>query len=333
MRYFQQSQHHQELRGKIEAEVTSERSQRTFELANKRQRYDELIEQSDGMICQQVSRWERRQEVLEHSNSCQKCQLESDARDLTVDVHEWPLPKRDLEAKAAVFELDVPNIISEWRDTTYSILVDMFSVEPDAQTPRRGKGKQQAVYTLRSYAGLQKFLKSQAGRLQLSSVTKPFVISHYRNQKISQANETNVCVNNGFNYAVYDSKKMRWTEELLDCCDVREQCTLKLPAAGPYKALQCAVENTIHTSNEVIASQAECSEVLTMHEFYAFGTLRSGHRLQWRNIARELTARVLNFSCHETHALLTMAAWQAGPFSKGGVCRESHADLEEKEFG
>lgn len=32
-------------------------------------------------------------------------------------------------------------------------------------------------------------------------------------------------------------------------------------------------------------------------------------------------------------ALLTQAAWQAGPCSKEDSCRESHADLEEKEFG
>ncbi len=215
---------------------------------------------------------------------------------------------------------------------TYSILIDMLSVEPGAQNPRRGKGKQQGVYSLRNYAGLQKFVGSHAGRLQLASTTKPFVISHYRHQKISQANESNVCVNNGLHYAVYDSKKTRWTEELLDCCGVREQCSPKLPA-GPYRGLQYAMNNTIHTSNEVIASQAECPETLTMHEFYAFGTLRSGHRLQWRNIARELTARILNLNRHETHALIVQAAWQVGPFSEGQVCRESHADLEEVEFG
>jgi len=72
---------------------------------------------------------------------------------------------------------------------------------------------------------------------------------------------------------------------------VREKCTLKL-SAGPDRGLQYTVKNTIHISNEVIASQAECPDALTMHEFYAFGTLRSGHRLQWRNIARELIARV-----------------------------------------
>ncbi|KAA6411181.1 MAG: hypothetical protein FRX48_05493 [Lasallia pustulata] len=263
VRYFQQSPHLQELRRKIEAEATNERSQKISELAKKLQRYHELMEQSDGMSCQYVPRWRRRQQVSDHSDSCQKCQLKSEAGGLTIDIHEWPLSERDLEANAAVFELDVPTVVSKWRDTTYSILVDMFSVEPGAQTPRRGKGKQQRVYALRSYAGLQNFMKSQAGRLQLTSITKPFVISHYRHQKISQANESNVCVNNGLNYALYDSKRSRWTKELLDCCDVREKCTLKLPA-GPYRGLQYAVNNTIHTSNEVIASQAECPEALSV---------------------------------------------------------------------
>lgn len=33
------------------------------------------------------------------------------AKGLTIDVHEWPLPERALEAKAAVFELDVPTVV------------------------------------------------------------------------------------------------------------------------------------------------------------------------------------------------------------------------------
>ncbi|KAI4225246.1 MAG: hypothetical protein L6R40_008378, partial [Gallowayella cf. fulva] len=332
VRYFRQSPYHQELQLKVEAEATNERSRKISELAKERQRYQELINQSNGMSCQYISRWRKHQQVSKHSNSCPKCQVESKAKGLTIDVHEWPLPERDLQAKAAVFELDVPTIVSKWRDTTYSIIVDMLSVEPGTQTPRQGKGKQQKVYPLHSYAGLQKFVKSQAGRLQITSTTKPFVNSHYSHQKISQANETNICVNNGLNYSLYDSKKTRWTEELLGYCDVRKKCTQKLPA-GQYRGLQYALSNTIHTSNEVNASQAECPETLTMHEFYAFGTLRSGHRLQWRNIARELTTRVLNFCCYETHALLTQAAWQVGPFSEGELCRESHADLEEEDFG
>ena len=328
VRYVQQSPRHEELKQKIETKAVNDRARKKHELEKKRQQYHELINQSDGMSCEYVSHWRNRQKTSAHSGSCQKCQVKSQAKRLTIDVHEWPLPERDLEVKAVVFELDMPTVVSKWRDITYRMLVDMFS----APISRRGKDKQQGVYNLREYDGLQKFVKPQAGRLRLASTTKPFVVSHYRNQKISQANESNVCVNNGLRYAVYDSKKMRWTEELLDCCNVREQCTPRLPA-GLYTGLQYALNNTIHTSNEVIASQTECPETLTMHEFYAFGTLRSGHRLQWRNIARELIAHTLNFNCYEIYALIMQAAWQAGPSSKGQVCRESHVDLEEIEFG
>ena len=328
VRYLQQpSLHHQNIKRKIEEEATIERSKRSSELANKRQRYHELMEQSDEMKCEYVSRWRKRRQVSEHSDSCEKCALKSEATGLTIEVHEWPLPKKDLEAQAAVFELHVPTVISKWRDTTYSILVDLLSVDPDSQGE-----KQRVKYFLNSYVGLQRYSKSEVGRLQLASMTKPFVNSHYRYRAISQANETNVCVNNGLNYSLYDSKKSSWTEDLLGRCDVREKCTIKLPP-GPYEGLQYAVKDTIHTSNGVIADQSRCPEALTMHEYYAFGTLRSGHRLQWRNIAREITARILNFSCYETQALLTQAAWQVGPSGRDQVLRESHADLEEENFG
>lgn len=328
VRYVQQSPRHKELQRKIEEEAKSDCARKISELAEKLQRYHKLITQSEGMSCQYVDCRRKQRIINTHSGSCQKCELKSQAEQLTIDVHEWPLPERDLEVKSAVFELDVPTIVSKWRDITYRILVDLLS----SQSTRQGKDNQQGAYSLRNYAGLQKFVISQEGRLQLASITKPFVVSHYRYQKISQANESNVCVNNGLHYTIYDSKESRWAEELLDRYGVREQCTPKLPA-GPYRNLQYAVSNTVHASNEVIANQAECPEMLTMHEFYAFGTLRSGHRLQWRNIARELTTHILNLNCHETHTLIMQAAWQVGPSSEGVLCRESHVDLEEVDFG
>ena len=328
VRYVQQSPRHEGLQRKIEEKAKRDRTRKISELAEKRQQYHKLITQSEGMSCEYVDFRRKQRNKTKHSGSCQKCQLKSQAEYLTIDVHEWPLPERELQVKAAVFELDVPTVVSKWRDVTYRIVVDLLS----PRSPRRGKGNQQGAYTLRNYAGLQEFVISQEGRLQLASKTKPFVVSHYRNRKISQANESNVCVNNGLHYNIYDSEELRWTEELLDRCDLHEQCTPKLPA-GPYENLQYAVNNTVHTSNEVIANQAECHEMLTLHEFYAFGTLRSGHRLQWRNIARELTTHILNLNCHETNTLIMQAAWQAGPLSEEQSCRESHVDLEEAGFG
>ena len=92
------------------------------------------------------------------------------------------------------------------------------------------------------------------------------------------------------------------------------------------------MQQLIHQTR-CLPKQAECPRGLNLHEYYAFATLRSGHRLQWRNIARELTARTLNFSHEETYLLVVQAAWQAGRMGDTTPCRESHTDLEEEEFG
>jgi hypothetical protein len=72
---------------------------------------------------------------------------------------------------------------------------------------------------------------------------------------------------------------------------------------------------------------------LLMCDTYFRVTLICADRLQWRNIARELVARVLNFAHEETYCLVVQAAWQAGRPRDGSSARESHADLEEEEFG
>ncbi|KAI9781452.1 MAG: hypothetical protein M1816_002373 [Peltula sp. TS41687] len=318
VRYFERSPQHQDLRRVIEAEAEWERSQKQSELATKRRQYQELTQRSGIMVCDYVQRRRGNRQVSEHRSSCQKFELQSKVTNLRVRVHKWPLSERDEEAKAAVFELSVPSVIS-------NVLVDICSVK---EPSLRGQNK---IHPLHGYAGLRQFVQSQAGRIQLASTTKPFAIAYYNNLRVSQADESNVCVKNGLRYAMYDMTVQKRTEELLHRCTVCDMCTAKL-LSGPYKSLQVAVENTVHTSNEVIANQGECPKELNIHEFYAFATLRSDHRLQWRNIARELATRLLNFSCEETHTLIIQAAWQVGPLSGTVRCSESHVDLEEKEF-
>ena len=331
VRFFRQSPNHQDLRRKIEDEASYERSQKLVELETKREQYQNLINQSNGMSCEYNSQWSRGHETLKHSGSCEKCMLFSRASKLTIDIHEWPLPEKELQAMAAVFELDVPHVVSRWRNTTYGVLVDILSPGLDALVTHRGARKT-PWGALQDYAGLKKYVRTRAGRPELRSENKPFAVSHYRFKYVHLANKANICVENGLDYSPYDSRKSKWTEDLLGCISVQEQCTFMLPS-GPYAGLQYAVTNTTHTSNDVIAHQSECPEALTLHEFYAFGTLRSGHRLQWRNIARELVAHDLNFNRDETYTLVTQMAWQAGPIGRGEVCRESHVDLEEKDYG
>ena len=110
--------------------------------------------------------------------------------------------------------------------------------------------------------------------------------------------------------------------------------TMKIDPNGPYRSLQPAVDNTMYTSNDVIASQSSCSQSITLHDHEAFGHIRAGHKLQWRSMLRELRRGILNISHKDVYLLFLQAMWQAGPKSKGNEWRrESHLDGDEAVFG
>lgn len=331
VQYFDQSLRHQKLREEIEADGRRKKAKKIVELVKKCKEYHDMVKKSGDMTCETFTRYRKGRPYEAHDRGCQKCQLRATAEQLSINVHEWPLPENDLQAKAAVFELDVPIDFSKWRDITYSLIVGILSDERGVSSLDQTGNKGGVMIPLYSYPGLSEFIRSRAERVQLASSTKPFTVSHYKNMAVSVATETNICVNNGMNYQLHDSCEQKWTGERSDSCDVRGKCTPKL-STGLYERLQFAVDSTFHTSNEMIARQAECPAGMTMDEYYDFGILRSGFRLQWRNIARELVACVLNFNCEEVNILITQAAWQAGP-SSGGVYRESHLDLQEEDFG
>lgn len=102
---------------------------------------------------------------------------------MKIDIHEWPLPAHDLEAKAAVFEISVPEIIWEWRETTYEMLVDVFT--PNFKTPAAAVDK----YTLHKFSGLKNWIMYPPGRLQMASPQKEFSRAHYKTQDVSVAIE------------------------------------------------------------------------------------------------------------------------------------------------
>jgi hypothetical protein len=101
---------------------------------------------------------------------------------------------------------------------------------------------------------------------------------------------------------------------------------------GSYNSLAWTIVGTDHTPNMVIARQSECPPELSYHEWEAFGHVRSGHRLQWRNMMRELVTGTMALGDPTVHLLFRQAAWQAERGS-GLDHRESHLDLEEKTFG
>ena len=70
--------------------------------------------------------------------------------------------------------------------------------------------------------------------------------------------------------------------------------------------------------NDVICNQADYHKDLSVHEFIAFGNLRSGPSLQWLNNLREIHTIRLTFRREEVHMLVAQAACQVGPCSSDG---------------
>jgi hypothetical protein len=90
----------------------------------------------------------------------------------------------------------------------------------------------------------------------------------------------------------------------------------------------------MHSSNEVVASQSMSPQHMTVDEFKVIGHLRSGVRLQWRNILAQLMVPSVNLNNVETALLLLQASYHAGPNidDVSNICRDAHALLDNEEF-
>ena len=312
----------QALKGRIEADAEATRKRKCSEFRQKKNQYDSLVQKARPLS--HVTSISKGKEGHWHWK-CDKCRSQGEAKKLEIQVHEWPLPKGDLFAKAVVFELRCPLAFQTWRDTTYIILHDLC--RPSKVT----SNKADPPVSLKNYGGLLPYIGSLS-RVTFASSTKSFSQSHYASLKVSAATETSVCVNNGLNFALFDTKVKRWTADSFTDCGIEKLCTYTLPSDSPYRSLQGALLTTTEASNVAIAQQAQASTQITLHEYMAFGTLRCGPMLQWLNIARELRTGVLSFSRSEVQMLVAQVAMQIGPLSSSGD-PEWHVWLRCPRFG
>ncbi|KAH7917777.1 hypothetical protein BV22DRAFT_1042213 [Leucogyrophana mollusca] len=322
IRFFDQSSELQRLKNDIEKDARAERDAKLAELRQDNAKHAKLSAEESLL---QHTYFVNYRGYQDHSEwSCYKCSLGRTISNMRIDVHEWPLPESAPGAKIVTFELGVPATFNVWRSLTFDLLVDIGT--PDEKRPSRANPHT----TLLGYAALSKYrVRHDRQRITLASETKPFAHSHYQSTSIPSY-ESTICVNNGLRFHVYDSHNGTWAVDPFIGCDISLDCTFILPV-GRYRALQDYVSGTSHTSNHIISAQAACHPELSLHEFIAFGSLRSGPLLQWLNIARELRARILSFREEEVHSLLLQAAWQVGPL--GGVNRLWHDDLKDAAFG
>jgi hypothetical protein len=329
VKYFRASEDLQGLNDEIIAEAHKEREKKSAELDHLNQTSKSLLREASGMDHEMIK--STTEGDIHKSNRCQKCLLGHQAKLLRIRIHEWPLPLSTVHAQQAVFELTPPHAFSVWRGITYFILRDIgLSSVPDLQDQPK------VEILLDSFSGLRDWghwavTTQEYYRVTIGSTTKSFSDqSHYKRIQIP-AEESSVLVNNSLSFRLFDRAHVSWMMDSLSASNVSEQCTPPTPSSSPYSFLHHFVSGTQHTPNDILVAQADCPKEINLHELIAFSELRSGPRLQWLNIARELASPYLSFRREEVHTLITQAAWQLGPLSDG--VREWHVDLGIQSFG
>ncbi|KAH9062248.1 hypothetical protein EDB87DRAFT_329798 [Lactarius vividus] len=325
VQYFRASQRLQQLYIEITQRASEEQAQKLSELNSLNKRWQSLKDAASEMSHTSVA--DEKGNLNHQSLNCQKCRTENSAKSLWIDVYEWPLPQDPEQVQLVVFELSPPRAFSTWREVTYKILRDIGT--PDAKP---NINPDEPKLFLDTFSGLRPWtVRHPHHRITIASTTKSFRDqSHYKAVQIP-ADRSEVLLNNGLSYKLFDRKAKSWAGQPLLGSTIANFCTPPIPMSSPYNKVHSFVSGTHHTSNEAIAAQADCPPELSPHEYIAFSGLRSGPRLQWLNIARELSSPSLSFRREGVHTLITQAAWHLGPSSDG--VREWHTDLDIPSFG
>ena len=318
IRFYRNSSHLQSLKIRIEEVARREVRNKVADLEKANARHADLQRQ----VAQLDHTYAINRDGFEHHTRrrCSKCTIEKELGNMQIAVHEWPLPDEQLRAEAVVFELDCPISFNMWRTATLHLLVDLCSSSVQSKNP---------YIKLNKYAALRPYLvQHPRSRITLVSDTKPFTVTHYSKTSIP-ATQGRVCVNNGLKFYGFDSHTCIPVSEAFGSVNISRYCTYQLQS-GPYQNLQKYVDANSHTSNEVVANQADCHKNISIHEFMAFGHLRSGGSLQWLNILRELRGRSLSFHRPEVHFLFAQAVSQVGPFGNTGWTW--HEEIQQSSF-
>ncbi|KAI6041743.1 hypothetical protein EDC04DRAFT_2980494 [Pisolithus marmoratus] len=317
VRYFNQDAHLQGLRDRIVKIACQEQQQKVLELQQSNECYQDIIRHAAGVNHYYFSD----QGMVTHDAAyCRKCWFESQSI-IHITVHEWPLPVDHYRSELVVFELHPPRSFDMWRSVICLLLVDICPPPLKQKHPHTCLGNYSALHSYHT--------KHMRSRVTLASDTKPFINSHYRSTRVP-TEESNVCINNGLNFYYYDQRSHVSPSDTFHAVDVSGLCSYELPK-GPYQILQPYLRHTAHTSNQVLCKQADCHKDLSIHEFIAYGHLRSSPLLQWLNILREIRANTLTLRRDEVHMLFAQAAGQVGPVSHEGKL-EWHVELEQPHF-
>ncbi|KAJ9131694.1 Phosphate system positive regulatory protein PHO81 [Coniochaeta hoffmannii] len=271
VRYFATSKVHQDLRANIEKWAHKNRELKKSELCREKKEYNRLMNLYATSQCEEKDQW---------------CPFIGKAR----SAHS-PSCTRCAHKKTA---------------SNMRIAVDEWPL------PQRRLEAQATVFELKcpqafnDWRDATLLLNMDVLKSDNSSYARP----EWRNQAVSGATESSICVNNGLTYQYLDDDRGCFTNTVDKTEKIPQMCTYQLQH---YKALQQFVyrphlkpDGPQH--NVLISQQHACPSDMSLEEFKALGTIPLGVRLQWRNILQQLSLPSIDFKKLVTSLVLFQVA-------------------------
>ncbi|OAL50468.1 hypothetical protein IQ07DRAFT_566433 [Pyrenochaeta sp. DS3sAY3a] len=318
VRYFNRSHQLQDTLSKIERDAVKEEAQKWAELRDVQHQYSDLMNRYRNTTCETSTvtfqdSYGETQTRSQHKNSCSRCKLQREASELSIDIFEWPLSSDASKAKATVFELEIPQAYSDWRDASYFLITTVLRhEETNAKEPIW-------EFTLNQDDRLRSFLSDKYSdrRIVPFSEIKPHKRTHRKTLKgVSGLTEKMVSLENALRYQYFDATQYRFVGPELRCTKkVLEACMYTMPAHS--KELNCYLrepnlsENGLHP-NVAISKAPVCPEHMTIDEYTALCSLPYGCEAFGLNILGQLANPVVDFNKLETQLLITQCTYQVG---------------------
>ena len=226
VQYFRGSPKLQDIYANINQHARQQQEKKRVELIALNERWQSLKDEASSM---DHSYFQNDEGTLVHGR-CQKCQTENRANRLKIDVYEWPLPQATVEAQMVIFELSPPREFAAWREITYKVLFDigMPDTSDNALPPK---------LLLDTFSGLRHWaVCHKYHRITIGSTTKSFSDqTHYKKVSIP-ADYSNVLLNNGLRFKLYDRKVKSWAARQF-LGSIAYLCTPPIPVSSPYREI------------------------------------------------------------------------------------------------
>jgi len=319
--FFNRSPELQKLREEIQTNAEKERDKRELEWRELSAEHEHLSELIAGTACQYIKiTLDDGSVIREHQRGCLKHKYKWEARQIKIQVFEWPLPGSEPEAKAAVFELMCPDHLKAYRDATFMFL-STFAYPEVKQVERAS--------ILMDHSGVKKYVSQRAMSVTLASATKSHMESHYAEIGFP-VSWKQVCRPCGLKLKYFDISSRTWTVRQ-SIPSLHEHCPLDLPPGSPYLSLKLSLSHSM-SSNQILANQTKCPSDLNVHEFLAWQNLFVGSHCRWLSLLRELGSTNLNFASESSWAAVNRLILQVGPSAAGDTLRDAHIVFNDTTF-